>query len=83
MRTLETTVEGKPPLKPYDFSHLSVGDFIEVRRSTVVYHSGTISEAMPEQGVFWIRDDVTGLRRIVDFDSFDIWVAKTNQQGSD
>ena len=58
--------------RSYDFSHLGLGDLIEARQNHKVHHRGHIEEAHPELGVFWIQDTITGTRRLIDFDSFEI-----------
>lgn len=63
--------------RAYDFSHLSIGDLVEARYGDAVDHSGIVVEALPSLGLFWLRETVTGARRIIDFDSFDIWYART------
>lgn len=73
----------RPPLRPYDFSRLSVGDYVEARRGSSPDHHGTILEALPGQGVFWIRDEITGLRRMIDFDSFDVWFSRGGDDTQD
>jgi hypothetical protein len=62
--------------RSYDFSHLCLGDLIEARQNQKVHHRGHIEEAHPEMGVFWIQDTITGTRRLIDFDSFEIFFGR-------
>ncbi|MCB5292980.1 hypothetical protein [Arthrobacter sp. SO3] len=62
--------------RPYDFSHLCLGDLIEARQNQRVHHRGHIEEAHPDLGVFWIQDTITGSRRLIDFDSFEIFFGR-------
>lgn len=65
--------------RPYDFSHLCLGDLIEARQNQRVHHRGHIEEAHPDLGVFWIQDTITGSRRLIDFDSFEIFFGRPAQ----
>jgi hypothetical protein len=62
--------------RAYDFRHLSIGDVVEARCGDAVDHSGIVVEALASLGLFWLRDSGTGARRIIDFESFDIWYAR-------
>lgn len=33
-----------------------------------------MEEAQPDLGLFWVQDAITGRRRLVDFDSYEIFV---------
>jgi hypothetical protein len=59
--------------RPDDFSHLCLGDLIEARQNQRVHHRGRIEEAHPKLGVFWIQDTITGTRKLIDLDSFEIF----------
>lgn len=66
-------------LRSYDFSHLCVGDLVEVRQNQKVHHRGHIEEAHPTSGVFWISDTITGTRKLIDFDSFEIFYERQQE----
>lgn len=38
------------------------------------HHCGSVEEAQPDLGLFWVQDAITGRRRLVDFDSYEIFV---------
>ncbi|QHK20647.1 hypothetical protein GU243_13905 [Pseudarthrobacter psychrotolerans] len=66
--------------RSYDFSHVCLGDLIEARQNQKVHHRGHIEEAHPELGVFWIQDTITGTRRLIDFDSFEIFFGRQAEE---
>ncbi|GAC1491307.1 MAG: hypothetical protein NVS2B15_10530 [Pseudarthrobacter sp.] len=45
---------------------LTDGDWIDARYKDALVHRGRITERMPEHGWFWIMDEITGGRRLLD-----------------
>jgi hypothetical protein len=48
------------------------GDRIVARYKEALVHRGRITERMPEHGLFWIMDEITGGRRLLDMTELDI-----------
>ena len=51
---------------------LAVGDLIAARDKGSLVHRGRVAERVPERGLFWIMDELTGGRRLVDMAELDI-----------
>lgn len=45
---------------------LSVGDGIEAWHNGKLFHRGEVIRTVADTDLFWIRDDRTGLRRLID-----------------
>lgn len=75
MNMKRRTIKPTQTFRSYDFSHLSIGDLIEARQGQRVHHRGPVDEALPALGLFWMQDTITSSRRLVDFDSYEIFVA--------
>jgi hypothetical protein len=45
---------------------LAAGDDIDARYKRALVHRGRVTERAPEHGLFWIMDDLTGGRRLLD-----------------
>lgn len=52
------------------------GDIIEARCKEALVHRGRITERMPDCGLFWIMDEMTGGRRLLDIAEPDIVLLK-------
>lgn len=48
------------------------GDRIDARYRGALVHRGRVIERMPEHGLFWIMDEITGGRRLLDMAELDI-----------
>lgn len=48
------------------------GDRIDARYKEALVHRGRITERMPDHGLFWIMDEITGGRRLLDMAELDI-----------
>lgn len=77
--TWKTTTLPSRNFPSYDFGHLSIGDLIEARHGPKVHHRGPVEEALPGLGLFWIRDVTTSTRRLVDFDTFEVFVSRQSK----
>ena len=51
---------------------LGAGDFIVARYKGALVHRGRVTERVPEHGLFWIMDDLTGGRRLLDMAELEI-----------
>lgn len=51
---------------------LAAGDVIAARYKGSLVHRGTVTERVPEHGLFWIMDELTGGRRLLDMADLDI-----------
>lgn len=51
---------------------LSVGDDIDARYKGALVHRGRVTEMAPDHGLFWIMDDLTGGRRLLDMAELEI-----------
>ena len=51
---------------------LAAGDLIDARYKGSLVHRGRVAERVPERGLFWIMDELTGGRRLVDMAELDI-----------
>ncbi|MFJ6158830.1 hypothetical protein ACIQF8_16900 [Pseudarthrobacter sp. NPDC092184] len=54
------------------FKELRPGDAVEAYRNGRMVHRGPVVEAIPQCGLFWILDTVTGSRRLIDVSEIDI-----------
>jgi hypothetical protein len=45
---------------------LATGDDIDARYKRTLVHRGRVTETAPDHGLFWIMDDLTGGRRLLD-----------------
>lgn len=48
------------------------GDRIDARYKGALVHRGRITERMPDHGLFWIMDEITGGRRLLDMAELEI-----------
>lgn len=51
---------------------LTAGDEIVARFKGAVVHRGSVTERAPDHGLFWILDEVTGGRRLLDMAELEI-----------
>lgn len=51
---------------------LNLGDEVLATRKDVLVHRGRVTELAPDHGLFWITDDLTGGRRLVDMAEMEI-----------
>jgi hypothetical protein len=51
---------------------LAAGDFIVARYKGSLVHRGPVTERVPEHGLFWIMDELTGGRRLLDMSDLEI-----------
>jgi hypothetical protein len=49
-----------------DCAELSVGDQINAWQCGRLFHRGTVTDLLPEMGLFWIRDEALYERRLLD-----------------
>ncbi|MDQ0922363.1 hypothetical protein QF038_000871 [Pseudarthrobacter sp. W1I19] len=52
---------------------LASGDGIEAFHKDTLVHRGPVTDTMPECGLFWILDTVTGGRRLLDMSDLEIF----------
>lgn len=53
-------------------SALSTGDWILATYKGTLVHLGQVTDIVPNQDLFWIRDSLTGSRRLLDLTEFGI-----------
>ncbi|SDK85455.1 hypothetical protein SAMN04487916_103289 [Arthrobacter sp. ov407] len=51
---------------------LAAGDEIDARYKGALVHHGRVTERAPDHGLFWIMDDLTGGRRLLDMAELEI-----------
>lgn len=51
---------------------LSAGDKIAARYKGMLVHRGPVTEVVPGHGLFWIMDELTGGRRLLDMADLEI-----------
>lgn len=51
---------------------LAPGDFILARYKGALVHRGHVTERVPARGLFWIMDELTGGRRLLDMADLEI-----------
>lgn len=51
---------------------LNAGDLIAARHMGFLVHRGRVTETVPEHGLFWIMDELTGGRRLLDMAELEI-----------
>ncbi len=51
---------------------LAAGDCIVARYKGSLVHRGCVTERVPEHGLFWIMDELTGGRRLLDMADLEI-----------
>jgi hypothetical protein len=51
---------------------LATGDLISARYKGALVHRGRVTERVPEHGLFWIMDELTGGRRLLDMAELEI-----------
>jgi hypothetical protein len=51
---------------------LATGDEIDARYKGALVHRGRVTERAPDHGLFWIMDDLTGGRRLLDMAELEI-----------
>jgi hypothetical protein len=55
---------------------LAAGDLIVARYRGSLVHRGRVTERVPERGLFWIMDELTGGRRLLDMSELEIGRAR-------
>jgi hypothetical protein len=55
-------------------SGIAPGDEIEALSGGMVYHSGRVAEVLPDMDLFWIFDDRSQLRKLIELDEFTVFV---------
>jgi hypothetical protein len=55
-------------------SRISPGDDVEALREGTVCHSGRVTEVLPEMGLFWIFDEKSQLRKLIELAEFTVFV---------
>lgn len=56
---------------------LAAGDLITARYKGALVHRGRVNERVPERGLFWIMDELTGGRRLLDMADLEIGRARS------
>jgi hypothetical protein len=51
---------------------LAAGDEVDALYEGALVHRGRVTESAPEHGLFWIMDDLTGGRRLLDMAELEI-----------
>lgn len=51
---------------------LNPGDEISATLKGILVHHGRVTELAPDHGMFWIMDELTGGRRLIDMSEMDI-----------
>lgn len=51
---------------------LSAGDEINARHKGALVHRGQVTEVLPDHGLFWIMDELSGSRRLLDMAELEI-----------
>jgi hypothetical protein len=59
---------------------LTAGDFIVARYKGSLVHRGSVTERVPEHGLFWILDELSGGRRLLDM--ADLEIVRVRSAGS-
>jgi hypothetical protein len=62
---------------------LAAGDLITARYKGALVHRGRVTERVPEHGLFWIMDELTGGRRLLDMAELDIVRARSATASED
>lgn len=55
-----------------DCSELSEGQEIEAWHNGRLFHKGTVERVLPSAGLFWITDEKTGSRKLLDVEALKI-----------
>lgn len=63
-------MRGKAIVRSCD--ELSAGDKINARYNGILVHRGQVTEIVPGRGLFWIMDELTGSRRLLDMADLEI-----------
>jgi hypothetical protein len=58
---------------------LAAGDLIAARHRDSLVHRGRVTERVPDHGLFWIMDEVTGGRRLLDM--ADLKIGRVSRAG--
>jgi hypothetical protein len=58
---------------------LAAGDLIAARYKSSLVHRGRVTERVPGHGLFWIMDELTGGRRLLDMADLKIGRASCTQ----
>jgi hypothetical protein len=74
MTTNEETVVGT-------CHELAAGDLIVARYKGSLVHRGRVTERVPDHGLFWIMDELTGGRRLLDMAELEIARGRTALAG--
>lgn len=73
LRVKDRTMQGKAIVRSCD--ELSAGDEINARYNGILVHRGRVTGIVPGRGLFWIMDELTGSRRLLDM--ADLEIART------
>lgn len=57
---------------------LTAGDEIEARSRGSLVHRGRVVERVPDHGLFWIMDELSGGRRLLDMSDLEILRVKSS-----
>lgn len=60
-------------------SRISPGDNIEALSDGTIYHSGRVTEVLPDMGLFWIFDDKSQLRKLIELNEFTVLVHENHE----
>jgi hypothetical protein len=60
---------------------LAPGDLIAARYKESLVHRGRVTERVPDHGLFWIMDELTGGRRLLDM--ADLRIGRVSSAGSE
>jgi hypothetical protein len=60
---------------------LAAGDLIAARYKGSLVHRGRVTERVPDHGLFWIMDELTGGRRLLDM--ADLEIGRVRSAGAD
>ena len=61
-----------PDLVVGNCADLSIGDQINAWRNGCLFHTGTVTDLLPVMGLFWIREQGLGERRLLDMGELEI-----------
>jgi len=64
------------PIRVFDVSQIDPGDPIEARRDGRLHHCGPAEDSVPALNVFWIFEQETGLRKLIEASEYELWAGK-------
>jgi hypothetical protein len=62
------------PVQILDPVQLQPGDYIDARSRKNFHYRGCIQDIAPAPGLFWILESCSGIRKLIEFDEYDVWV---------